>query len=79
MTAAQISQFSTMIQHGFRYKLYLDDLPSSSTTRNQNMEAVQDFQEGIKIGVYNATSHNVTIANHLVFTIRTHFAEGTNE
>ena len=68
-----------MIQHGFRYKLYLDDLPGSITTRNIDLEPVQDYQEGVKIGTYNSTTRNITIANHLVFTIRAHNAEGSNE
>ena len=78
-TATQISQFSTMIQHGFRYKLYLDDLPSSSITRDAEFHAVPDYQEGIRIGTYNKTTNNLTIANFLVIKVDTNFAEPTKE
>ena len=79
MNPTQISQFSTMIQHGFRYKLYLDDLPSATMLRTPDGELVPDYQDGIPIGIYDRKNHQVIIYNHLIITVKTHFAVGSQE
>lgn len=58
-THTQVQQFSSMIQHGYRYSLYLDDLPSVTLIRdprvkNEGESSLRhDYQEGIPIGEYN--------------------------
>lgn len=79
VTATQRSQFSTMIQHGFRYHLYLDDLPSVTIMNDEETGfSYPDYQEGIPIGEYNPVTKELIIYNHLVITVKTHFAGGTN-
>jgi hypothetical protein len=58
--------------HNYKYKLYIDDLPSATLTRNWMNSAEVDYSEGIPLGVYSNTNDVVLIYNHLNITIYTH-------
>jgi hypothetical protein len=43
-----------MAQHGYTYKLYIDDLPSATVSRSFNDHTLVDYFEGIPVGLYSA-------------------------
>ena len=62
----QVQQFSFFTQHGYRYKLYLDDLPSATMVKDeQSGELVPDFLDGIPVGEYDKQTRKLKIYNHL--------------
>ena len=61
-----MQQFSFFAQHGYRYKLYLDDLPSATMDKNlETGELVPDYMDGIPVGEYDRETGNLMIYNHL--------------
>jgi hypothetical protein len=61
-----------MIQHDFRYKLYLDDLPSATILRDKkNRELPVNYESGIPIGEFQGLS-KIMIYNHLDITVLVH-------
>ena len=66
MNNTQVQQFSFFSQHAYRYKLYLDDLPSATMTKDPNTgELVPDFMDGIPVGEYDRETGKLKIYNHL--------------
>ena len=66
MSNTQVQQFSFFAQHGYRYKLYLDDLPSATMDKNpETGELVPDYMDGIPVGEYDRETGNLMIYNHL--------------
>ena len=54
MNNTQVQQFSFFSQHAYRYKLYLDDLPSATMTKDPTTgELMPDFMDGIPVGEYD--------------------------
>ena len=66
MNQTQVQQFSFMSQHGYRYKLYLDDLPSATMVRDpESGDLIPDFRDGIPVGEYDRETKKLMIYNHL--------------
>ena len=62
-----------MAQHGYRYKLYLDDLPSATMIKDEKTgELVPDFLDGIPIGEYDHETGKLLIYNHLSIEVKVH-------
>ena len=75
MNNTQVQQFSFFAQHGYRYKLYLDDLPSATMIRDQkNRTLVPDYMQGIPVGEYDRVTKKLKIYNHLQITVKVHKA-----
>lgn len=71
-TRAQMEQFSFMIQHDYRYELYLDSLPSAVILRDSNNQELQpDYSKGIPIGQFHGLD-KIMIYNHLDITVQVH-------
>ena len=72
LTQGQIEQFSQMIQHNYKYKLYLDGLPSATILRDKkNKELPVDYTSGIPIGEYHGLGQ-IMIYNHLDIVVKVH-------
>lgn len=61
-----------MVQQSYTYKLYIDDLPSATVSRNPKNHTEVDYFEGIPVGLYSSTTDMVIIFNHLNITVYTH-------
>ena len=73
MNNTQVQQFSFFSQHAYRYKLYLDDLPSATMTKDPNTgELVPDFMDGIPVGEYDRETGKLKIYNHLSIEVKVH-------
>ena len=69
-----------MIQNDYRYRLYLDDLPSATMERNDETgEFEPDYDDGVPIGIFDEDSGRILIYNHLVMTVLTHHEGGRND
>lgn len=72
LTFGEVEQFSFLIQQGFGYKLYLDNLPSASILRDKDdREKPADYSHGIPIGKYEGLG-KIMIYNHLDITVIVH-------
>jgi len=77
LSMPQLTQFNTFIMSGFRYKLYLDGLPSAVKVRNDDTgEWMTDYDHGIPIGRFDKETKRAIIYNHLEFIIKTHEVDG---
>ena len=72
LTEAEIEQIECMVKKKYKYKFYVDDLPSATLIRDKNGHKVLNFQEGIPIGVWDSTENSVIVFNHLELTVYTH-------
>ena len=53
MNQTQIEEFKYMIENEYRYRLYIDDLPSATMEREEETgEFYPDYDDGIPVGVY---------------------------
>ena len=51
MSVGQIYQFINFIKNDFKYKLYLDGMPSAVLVRNEETgELEPDYEHGIPVG-----------------------------
>lgn len=72
-TPYEMSKFSFYTQHNYKYKLYLDGLPSATISRDpENNEKIISYTEGIPIGKYNHETHEMMLYNHLEITVKGH-------
>ena len=73
----EAEMFSYLIENDFKYKLYLDGLPSATIMRDDhNREMEPDYSVGIPIGRYDGEGQ-VAIYNHLdIFVIVHNTPEG---
>lgn len=61
-----------MIQHDYKYKLYLDGLPSAVILRDKkNRELPVDYTSGIPIGEFHGLG-KVMIYNHFDIIVKVH-------
>ena len=68
-----------MIENDYRYRLYIDDLPSSTMERDDEGEFITDYDDGIPVGEYDEEDGRIMIYNHLVMTILTSYDGGSDE
>ena len=62
-----------MAQHGYRYKLYLDDLPSATMIKDEKTgKLVPDYLDGIPVGEYDRQTGKLKIYNHLAIEVKVH-------
>ena len=79
MNQTQIEEFKYMIENEYRYRLYIDDLPSATMEREEETgEFYPDYDDGIPVGVYIEESGKIMIYNHLVMTVLTHHEYGSD-
>ena len=80
ITFEQVSQFRTYIEYKYRYKLYLDGIPSAVIVRNEETGIMEpDYKQGIPVGYYDAGKDEHYIYNHLDIRVRTHSVEGDKD
>ncbi len=71
-THSQVEQFSFMMQHDYRYELYLDSLPSAVILRDANNKELQpDYSKGIPVGQFQGLE-KIMLYNHLDITVKVH-------
>ena len=69
-----------MTKHGYRYRLYLDNLPSATMVREEETgKIIPNYDDGIPVGVYNEKDDTVMLYNHLSMTVLTHFEGGSDK
>ena len=77
MTSSQVNQFKTFIKNKFRYKLYLDGVPSAVLVRDEDTgELVPDYKHGIPVGYWDKELDQAVIYNHLDIRVTTHAVDG---
>jgi hypothetical protein len=60
------------VKKDFEYKIYIDDLPSATVTRDRMDEQVFNYFDGIPLGKYDERKKEWHIFNHLDITVETH-------
>ena len=75
MNNTQVQQFSFFAQHGYRYKLYIDDLPSATVVKDPKTgDLVPDYLDGIPIGEFDRETRKLKIYNHLQIEVKVHLS-----
>ena len=76
LNETQVEQFRLFSQNDYRYKLYLDGLPSATMTKDPSTgKLVPDFTGGIPVGEYDHETGKTKIFNHLTFEVKVHLTE----
>jgi transmembrane 9 superfamily protein 2/4 len=71
-TKEDVDRFIFFAQKDYEYKLYLDDLPSATITRDRMDEQLFNYFDGVPLGKYDERSKKWFIFNHLDITVETH-------
>ena len=54
LSSEEVQTFINLAQNGYRYRLYLDDLPSATVVKDKESDKMKDdFAHGIPIGEWD--------------------------